>query len=468
MREVRNVTLITVDCLRADHLPVYGYDRDTAPFLTALANQSVLFENAFATGPGTSVSFPSIFTSTYPFEYGGYDKLSSERTPVASVVSEADVDTIGVHSNTYLSRTFGYERGFDIYESFYDRSGGVVRLENVIRDRLDEDGIPFRLLKYVYELILGSSDSGVSLPYEQADSITDTAINHLTDVSSPFFLWTHYMDVHAPHHPPDRYFETFGGEPPDWERHHDEWLAAKEEPSAVSDETIQRFVNAYDAEIRFVDEQIERLFEEMKRLGVHDNTLYIVTADHGELLGEHNDFSHPPRLYDELTHVPLFVHLPGVTEDRTIRELVSLIDVPTTITDAFDVAAPRTYRGVSLLPAINEEMSAHEYVFAEVCHRPTEGMSAGSYDPTKAIVSCRGTDGKLVRDEQRDTETVSIVDEDGIRPDTDGILEEDQVGAFRGAIVDHLQEIETTDRQQESVDIDEGTAARLRDLGYVE
>jgi arylsulfatase A-like enzyme len=468
MNEVRNVALITVDCLRADHLPAYGYERDTAPFLTSLADQSVVFENAFATGPGTSVSFPSIFTSTYPFEYGGYGELSSERTPVAAVVSETGVDTVGVHSNTYLSRAFGYERGFDIYESFYDRSGGIVRLENAVQNRLAEDGVPFRLLKYVHGLIFGGSDSGVSLPYEQADSVTDTVTDRLADVSSPFFLWTHYMDVHAPHHPPDRHFETFGGTPPDWQRHHDQWLAAKADPTTVADGTAKQFVDAYDAEIRFVDEQIERLFEGMKSLGVHDNTLYIVTADHGELLGEHEEFSHPPRLYDELTHVPLFMHLPGVTENKTVEELVSLIDVPTTITDALDVSPPETYRGTSLLPAIDEEISPHEYVFAEVCHRPTEGMSAGSYDPTKAIVSCRETDGKLVRDEQRDTETVCIVDEAGIRPDTDGTLGEDRRTAFRNAIDNHLQEIETTDRQQESVDIDEETAARLRDLGYVE
>jgi arylsulfatase A-like enzyme len=468
MREVRNVTLITVDCLRADHLPVYGYDRDTAPFLTALADQSVLFENAFATGPGTSVSFPSIFTSTYPFEYGGYGELSKERTPVSAAVSEAGVDTIGVHSNTYLSRAFGYERGFDIYESFYDRPGGVVRLEDAIRDRLAEDGMPFRLLKYVYESMLGSADSGVSLPYEQADSVTDTVVDHLTDVSSPFFLWTHYMDVHAPHHPPDRHFRAFGGEPPNWECHHDEWLAAKAEPTTVGDGTTQRFVDAYDAEIRFVDEQIERLFEEMKGLGIHDNTLYIVTADHGELLDEHGKYSHPPRLYDELTHVPLLMHLPGVTENKTVDELVSLIDVPTTITAALNVTTPETYRGVSLLPAIDGKLSGREYVFAEVCHRPTEGMSAGSYDPTKAIISCRGTDGKLIRDEQRDTETVCIIDETGMRPDADRTLGEDRLTAFRNAIDDHLREIETADRQQELVDIDEETAARLRDLGYAE
>jgi hypothetical protein len=95
-------------------------------------------------------------------------------------------------------------------------------------------------------------------------------------------------------------------------------------------------------------------------------------------------------------------------------------------------------------------------------------MSAGSYDPTKAVISCRGTDGKLIRDEQRDTETVCIIDETGIRPNTDGTLGEDRLTAFRNAIDDHLREIETADRQQESVDIDEETAARLRDLGYAE
>lgn len=466
MDKVRNVALITVDCLRADHLPAFGYDRDTAPFLTSLADRSVQFDNAFATGPGTSVSFPSIFTGTYPFEFGGYGKLSAERMPIASVVDEAGVETLGVHSNTYLSRAFGYERGFNTYESFYDRPGGLVRLENKVRSVLDEDGLPFRLLKQVYESVIGGADNGISLPYEQADSLTDTVVDRLTDVSPPFFLWTHYMDAHAPHHPPDRYFEAFGGEPPDWETHHNSWLAAKEDPTTATDGTVDQFINAYDAEIRFVDEQISRLVKEMKRLGVHDNTLYIVTADHGELLGEHDTFSHPPQLHDELLHVPLFIHLSDVTEGRHSEDLVSLIDLPTTIAEALDIESPDSYRGQSLLPAIEGQDCGHDYVFAEVCHRPGEGMSAGAYDPDKVMVYCRSPTAVYIRDKQRETEAFRRVGSTGGGADSD--VSHSEREALRGAVDDHIRAIKTGDGSFETTEIDAETAERLRDLGYAE
>lgn len=468
MDGVRNVALITIDCLRPDHLPSYGYDRNTAPFLTALADRSVQFENAFATGPGTFISFPSIFTGTYPFEFGGYAKLTNDRTPIAEVISNNGIDTAGIHSNTYLSRSFGYQRGFEEYETFYERPDGLVRVERTVRNRLDEEGLPFRLLKRVYEAIVDGSDGdGVALPYEQADSTTDTVIETIeTDLSSPFFLWTHYMDVHAPHRPPDRHVEALGCTPVDWDVHHDNWLSAKHDPETATDDDIDQFVDAYDAEIRFVDEQLSRLFDQMKRHGVHEDTAYIITADHGELLGDHGLFSHPPRLHDELIHVPLLIHVPGVTDGRRDERLVSLIDLPSTIADLFDVAPPDSYRGRSLCPLGDDSTRFHEYVFSEVCHRTGEGIEKGVYDRSDAIVACRSPTAKLVRDEQRDTELFSVVTPEGCHPDRD--VPEDQQAALERAVDDHLKLFETDSGPTDTVEIDQQTAERLRDLGYAE
>jgi arylsulfatase A-like enzyme len=470
MGNIRNVVLITIDCLRADHLPIYGYQRDTAPFLTELAEKSVLFENSFSTGPGTSVSFPSIFTGTYPFEFGGYSELSTQRTPIASVVSNEGVDTIGVHSNTYLSRTFGYQRGFDIYESFYNRPGGIVTLEDKFRNFFDENGLLFTIIKQVYEsiveeLILKKSDNGVSLPYKQANSITDTAISHLSDISAPFFSWIHYMDVHAPHHPPNKYFDLFADEIPDWKHHHETWLDAKEDPTTASDEDIQQFINAYDAEIRFVDEQIERLFNQMKQWGNHENTLYILTADHGELLGEHGQLSHPPRLYNELLHVPLILHHPNVNNSHRSDDLVSLIDIPTTIAKAFNAKIPDTYKGQSLLPATMGKNCEHDMIFAEVCHEPGEGMSTGKYRPDKSIVLCRSSSASYVRDLQRNSESFDVAANNN---NSNSKVPTEIRQSLQKAVDDHINSIESNNQNMNEVDISAKTAERLRDLGYAE
>jgi len=117
MVQRQNVVLLTIDCLRADHLGFYGYDRDTAPFLSSLVSDALVFERAYATGPGTSVSFPSIFGSTYPFDYGGYHGFSPDRTSVAEALP-TDVHATGFHSNPYLGPAYGYNRGFDEFVSY--------------------------------------------------------------------------------------------------------------------------------------------------------------------------------------------------------------------------------------------------------------------------------------------------------------------------------------------------------------
>jgi arylsulfatase A-like enzyme len=468
MNTVKNVVLITIDCLRTDHLQTYGYERDTAPFLTELADQSMVFKNAFATGPGTFISFPSIFTGTYPFDFGGYAKLSENQTTIAEVLSNHDIRTAGIHSNTYLSRSFGYQRGFDEYETFYERPNSLIRLERVVRDRLNEERLPFQLLKRVYESVIERSNSGgASLPYERADKTTSTAIETLKkDISQPFFLWTHYMDVHAPHRPPDRHIEALGCTPSDWDAHHENWLSAKHNPETASTEDVNQFVDAYDAEIRFVDEQLSRFFDQMKQLDLHEETAYVITADHGELLGDHGQFSHPPRLYDELIHVPLLVHVPGVTDGTHDDRLVSLIDLPSTIADFFDVSTPETYRGTSLCPLLDSTNVPHEYVFSEVCHRTGEGMEKGVYDVDDAIVACRSPTAKFVRDEQRDSEEFMIVDRDGCHPERE-VPDTDQE-ALEQAIKEHLDNLKKDNGPSETVEIDEQTAKRLRDLGYAE
>jgi len=464
MDGVRNVVLVTVDCLRADHLPCYGYNRKTAPFLSDLARRSTVFETGYSTGPGTSVAFPSIFTGTYPFEYGGYGTLAEERTPIAEVLSAAGFETVGVHSNTYLSRTFGYQRGFDRYESFYDRPSTLVRLEQAVGDYLG-DGPFSRLIRRGYEAVVddgGNESDGerLTLPYEQADYTTETALDLLAEAGAPFFLWTHYMDVHAPHHPPDRHFEPFGGDPPDWSAHNDRWLAAKEYPSEATDADRRQFVDAYDAEVRFVDEQLERLFEGIEDLGHYGDTLYLVTADHGELLGEHGGFSHPPRLHEELLRVPLLAHIPNVTDGTRAGGVASVVDLPSTIADALGVSTPPTDRGESLLPALGGGEASRQRAFGEVCHRPGEGFSGGEYVPDKAIVACRTEEHRYVRDRQHDDETFAALDGSSVG--------EQQRRDLRAWVDDHLATVVNEDATFDRADIDETTAQRLRDLGYME
>jgi arylsulfatase A-like enzyme len=203
----------------------------------------------------------------------------------------------------------------------------------------------------------------------------------------------------------------------------------------------------------------------MKKWGNHENTLYILTADHGELLGEHGQFSHPPRLYNELLHVPLIVHHPNVNNSHRRDDLVSLIDIPTTIAKAFNAKIPDTYKGQSLLPTIRGESCGHDMIFAEVCHELGEGMSTGTYRSDKSIVMCRSSKGVYVRDLQRNSESFDVV-ANGKNSDSEVLTEVRQ--SLQKAVDDHISSIESNNQNMNEVDISAKTAERLRDLGYAE
>ena len=117
----KNIILITIDCLRADHLERYGYNRETTPFLNLLRGQMILFKNAFTNGPFTPAAFPAILTSTYPLKNGKYITLKN-RIFVSEILQKAGIETAAIHSNPYLSNYAGYNRGFDYFEDFMDLS----------------------------------------------------------------------------------------------------------------------------------------------------------------------------------------------------------------------------------------------------------------------------------------------------------------------------------------------------------
>lgn len=461
--DIRNVVLVTVDCLRADHLPIYGYDRETAPFLAELSGKATVFDAAFSTGPGTSVSFPSIMSSTFPFDYGGYDGLGEHRTPVASVLSGAGISTAGIHSNAYLTPHYGYDRGFDRYESFLDES----RLDRIVERGRTLLGVlasrsPAELLAAPRTLLRPPA------PYAQAEEVTDLAIDWIDDLASgPFFAWVHYMDVHGPYHPPDRYRERFQDDPTHVQRTNEVWRRGLDTPDALSADEVGTLIDAYDTEIRYVDEQLQRLFAALDSKGLLGETLVIVTADHGEEFREHGRISHSPAVYDELVHVPLLVFHPDGTLPDRVPGLVSLLDVAPTVLSAFDLPAPDDYRG-SPLQRFADESGAGGYdaVVAEVSHR---GAAADQrYQRSEAIVGYRTSDRKYVRDNQTGAESFFDVaaDPGEIAPDPDAISDSER-DDLRAAVDEHLDALYRGDRETTGA-VPDAVEQRLDDLGYVD
>ncbi|MFB6094599.1 MAG: sulfatase, partial [Halanaeroarchaeum sp.] len=343
----RNVVLVTVDSLRADHVGCYGYDRDTTPELDAYAEAGHRFSAAFSHACATRPSFPAILTSSHPLMYGGFERLSEKRTLISEVLSDQGYATGGFHSNLYLSAEFGYDRGFDtLYDSRTDPSP-MTRLRQAVKDNLDPDGLVYRALEKLYQGTERAAGVDVGSYYDTAEDITDRAVEWVDRQGDrPTFLWVHYMDPHHPYSPPEEH-QVFA----DISRREGVRLRPKmmENDEEITDEELQTLIDLYDGEIRYTDAQIGRLLSTLE--AEWDDWTAIVTADHGEEFRDHGEFFHQNRFYDEVMHVPLIVY-DGDSSD-THDEMVGLMDIaPTAATLAGVETLPENFYGYSLGPLL--------------------------------------------------------------------------------------------------------------------
>ena len=368
MSKKTNVLLITIDSLRSDHLSCLGYNRKTTPNIDYIAQEGVLFTEAIANGTGTRTSFPSIMTSTYPLMYDGYKRISRSRITIAEVLKKNGYHTAAFHSNPYLSRYYGYDKGFDTFEDFFEfsfitNSKNINNTKEKIRNKIKKHKILYKFFKYLkipyrsyitYKNMLYKGYIKNELPYEEANIINKKAIYWLRDHPDNFFLWLHYMDVHHPWNPLPKCLEqvcsTHVG------RLKRILLNTKilEHPEQVNENDLIILKDLYDGEIRYVDFEIQNFLDQLKEMDLYKNTLIVITADHGDEFLEHGDRLHGgPKIYDEVIHVPLIIVGPKLPKNVVIENPVSLLDLSPTIVDYLDIPKVENWIGNSLIPLIN-------------------------------------------------------------------------------------------------------------------
>lgn len=434
-----NVLLITIDCLRPDHMGVYGYDRPTTPHLDELAGEGVRFTQVISQGPCTRVSFAAVLSSTYPGMFGGFLRLSPQRRVLAEMLREAGYRTVAFGSNPYLSPVYGYDKGFELY---------------------DHNLVPWiqphqhRLLVHLNRFFIVARRL---LPYLPAKALTTRAVRflHRHRAGRPWFLWLHYMDVHDPYRPPRRHAVRFQrGERPGLS-YRALWQKALSKPQEIGEDERRHLIDLYDAEINFADEQIGRLLMHLRRPDLLDSTLLIVTADHGEEFGEHGQFSHRFKLYDELLRVPLLIRLPaGQSASQVVTAQVRLLDLVPTILDVLDLGGG-PFEGASLLPLIRGQNEVSRAAISET--HPETGLYAIRQADWKLILNVH-TDAVELYDLRQDPrETTNCAN---IAPLIASELE--------AQLRNHLERIGAGPAAQPETGVDHLTLERLRALGYVE
>lgn len=354
-----NVLLITVDTLRADHLSSYGARPGQTPTLDRLAVEGARFVWAFAQQPNTNGQHASLFTGTYPATHGVrvhmVDRLPADLPTLAEVLQAAGYATAGIYSWISLEPAFsGLERGFAVYQGY------VLNRPEVLTDgRMQYLAATVRrLTEYVAvvrtaDLVLQASHGLEDRIDGRADVTTDAALQWLQQGRRPFFLWVHYFDPHYPYTPPPPYDRQFD---PDYTGDLDGSLATirRLRPGvALAARDRAHLLALYDGEVAFTDAQIGRLVATLATSGLLDQTIVIVTGDHGESFGEHDAWLHGTTLYNTEVHVPLLVRYPArITPGTVVTAPVQGIDIMPTVLDLLGLPVPPTVEGRSLVPLL--------------------------------------------------------------------------------------------------------------------
>jgi len=311
-----NVLIVLFDALRPDHLGCYGYGRNTSPEIDALARDSVLCIDAIAQASWTRPSVASLLTSCYPSTHGALDRQHVMRPNLPSLVQA--LKDVGYETHCFMTNPsclpiWGIGTDFDRFMDLVGPTG--VKMDDA------------RVMDAMV----------ASMRYAEG---------------RPWFMFAHLLGTHIPYNAPSPFNTMFRS--PDTE-------------AATQESEKQKLIDSYDEEIAYSDSQIGRLVNELRSSGLYDNTLIILTADHGEEFNEHGVCAHGESLYNEELHVPLVMKLPR-SDHAGLRyeDILELVDVAPTILDIVGAPAQPRFQGRSFLPGIRGQGAAKKFAYASL------------------------------------------------------------------------------------------------------
>ncbi|NIM06863.1 MAG: sulfatase-like hydrolase/transferase [Armatimonadetes bacterium] len=417
VKERPNIIVILIDALRPDHLGVYGYEQPTSPNLDELARESIVFENAFAQAQSTYVSVASLFTSLFPLEAKdeetGYHNLKQEVTTLAERLEDEGYVNSAFSTNYFIHWDYGFDRGFETFRCHHE------------------------------------------LP---AKPLTQNVLRWLEDnPRRPFFVYLHFMDTHSPYTPPGEFRSRFL--PADYHPTTPILFSGNaglvkqkmEEGHEFNSQDRDYLKGLYDGEIASVDWNIGHMIERLRKMGLYDNTVIVVLADHGEEFWEHGSLEHGKQLYEELIRVPLIFKLPksaGRAGER-VSAAVQLVDVCPTLLELAGLPSPTGLRGESLLDVDPNE---NRWQYAEI----------------PRMRALRGEGWKLIdKLPPAEDELYNLREDPAERRNL--ITEHPQIAAKMRSEMDRLVQTRgpALSAAQEREQIDPKTMERLRALGYI-
>lgn len=483
-----NIIVLIFDTLRSDYLSCYGSDHET-PNFDSVAAKGTLFESAFAGGPGTPISHAALYTGQYPSENGvtgPYIDLPDDRPVLAQWLHDHGYSTYGIAGPAKMGSDWRFDRGFEEFFETYKDIGPRPSKE-YFKNTLTN---PSYLEDFVRTM--GSGGSG----YTQLKF--DLLEEKIRDgLDSPFFALANFLTAHIPYDPPRPYKEQFRDDfsRPRWfileklldkkgyTDHQDIRLdrifqlqtsdgIAKYlgDSSWLTDAEIQLLRDWYAASVRFADDMLGQFLEFYER-ELADDTILILTSDHGEQLGERGLWAHSHHLYDETLQVPLIVRGPGISAGERRCDPVSLIDLFDTICDICTLPSPDTTSGRSLFKGDHRDAVCMEYGVRDETFAD-EGVHAQYLDSDRFVSLAAGR--KAIRTNEYKLVVTSEGDERLLELPTESEVTNppsDVVSDLREQLFDSLPEtygVWPITEQREDVKISPGVEKNLQELGYID
>ncbi len=437
----RNVVLISLDSLRADHVGAYGYKRDTSPSFDRFAKDGVLFRNAISTSSWTLPTHLTMFTGRSQLSHGVVVDtlvLSTAIPTLGQIFKEAGYSTAGFVSGPYVGGHYGYARGMDTYTDFSASWGkGAEARAAILSPTINENALEW-------------------LDRQKRNE--------------PFFLFLHYFDIHYDFVPPAPYDKMFD---PDYTGTMDgKFFIERDDVHAKMDPRDLDHIRAlYDGEIRFTDEHVGRILDKLKAIGAWDDTVILITSDHGDEFFEHGNKGHHRTVYDEVLRIPFALRLPGGEHrGKTVDEQVSLLDVFPTLLDAAGFHLPSDVEGESLAAWLRGERSTREAIYSDFYDKRGFNLQVARRTPVEKTIQHfnRITHPKRGSLEYYDLAT------DAAESDNRAAEHPAETASAIEAMTTWLDRRWHTHRHTEiqtagtaSIEIDDETQERLKALGYV-
>ena len=365
-----NIILIVIDALRAGNLGCYGYRHNTSPSIDDLASKGVVFERAYSCTNATDPSLLSILSGKFPLSHGILNH--------ATKITDEEIQTFRKRGTILIPeilKSEGYETlAVDWLGRFHKR--GYNHYGAISRRTWD----PFKIRRLLLSILrrLHISNAGLVSEIYNAKNQTDQAVALIRKAKNPFFLLVHYWDTHVPYHSPKQFYQRFSGlsygdgknlslqqifkqiDNPEWRRYTQKWTCKLG--------NLDNVLAKYDSSIAYVDQEIGRLVNFLEDTGMLDETLLIITSDHGESLTEHGIYFDHHGLYDVNIHVPLILRFPKLLPGAT--RISGLVQHPDIVPSIFELAGVKKnesdFDGKNLTPLIyGETQQLHSAVYAE-------------------------------------------------------------------------------------------------------